>query len=370
MSVRSSSSRNSNSSTVTNPSPSKSACGVTNASLDVAGRHDAAQRAYQWLVDVQRTDGSWHAYYDYDGGVEDPKIDTNVCAYIATGLWHHWLSTGDREFVEATWPTVDRAIDFVLAQRRHDGLVLWAIEPDGTRPWDYALLTGTSSIQHALRCGSWLAAELGHDRSHWIDIADDMVRSIQDRPDAFEPKARWAMDWYYPVLTGALDHETAKRRMGDGWDTFTMEGLGIRCVSDEPWVTASETAECALAYAAMGDTATATDLLRWTRTHRNDDGSYWTGIVYPDEIVFPFDEVSSYTAAAVILAVDAISGTSPASRIFAACPSARPRRHAARGWRRPGSRRRRSPTANDRVRRRGYGARGGRNGPSGGGVEA
>ena len=59
-----------------------------------------------------------------------------------------------------------------------------------------------------------------------------------------------------------------------------MEGKGIRCVSDEPWVTASETAECALAYAAIGDRDTATDLLRWTRAHRVDDGSYWTGLVY------------------------------------------------------------------------------------------
>ena len=48
---------------------------------------------------------------------------------------------------------VERALDFVLSLRRADGLALWAIEADGTRPWDYALLTGTSTIQHALRCG-------------------------------------------------------------------------------------------------------------------------------------------------------------------------------------------------------------------------
>ena len=97
-----------------------------------------------------------------------------------------------------------------------------------------------------------------------------------------------------------------------------MDGLGVRCVSDEPWVTASETAECAIAFATIGDTDTAADLLRWTRTHRRADGSYWTGIVYPDEPrCFPFDEHTSYTAAAVILAADAITGTGPASRIFA-----------------------------------------------------
>ena len=43
--------------------------------------------------------------------------------------------------------------------------------------------------------------------------------------------------------------------VGCGWPTFAMEGLGVRCVYDEPWVTASETAEASLAYAAIGDLA-------------------------------------------------------------------------------------------------------------------
>jgi hypothetical protein len=87
-------------------------------------------------------------------------------------------------------------------------------------------------------------------------------------------------------------------------------------VSDQPWVTAAETAECALAYAAIGDLATASDLLRWTRAHRADDGSYWTGIVYPEREHFPAGEQTAYTGAAVILAADAISGASPAARLF------------------------------------------------------
>jgi hypothetical protein len=216
------------------------------------------------------------------------------------------------------WPAVERALTFVLAQRRDDGLALWAIEGDGTRTWDYALLTGSSSIAHALRCGARLGAALGHRRPSWNAAAERMTDAIAERPEAFEPKQRWAMDWYYPVLTGALDTSAGKARLADGWTTFVMEGLGVRCVSDEPWVTASETAECALAFAAIGDVDTACDLLRWTRGHRRPDGSYWTGIVYPDRLNFPFDEHTSYTAAAVILAADAICGATPASQLFAA----------------------------------------------------
>ncbi len=288
--------------------------------LDVARLHQAAERAYEWLADIQRPDGSWHNYYVPDGGedraVEETKLDTNVCAYVATGVWHHWRCTTDRGFVDNMWPMVERALDWVLDQRRDNGLVLWAVEDDGTRTWDYALLTGSSSIQHALRCGAAVGLATGSPRPDWVEAADRMCTLIAHAPLAFQPKTRWAMDWYYPVLTGVIDGDVAKSRLADGWGTFAMEGRGIRCVYDEPWITASETAEASLAYAAIGDFATATDLLAWTRSHRRDDGSYWTGIVYPDSIVFPFDEATSYTAAAVILAADAITGASPASDLF------------------------------------------------------
>ena len=85
----------------------------TAMALDVAGRHDEAAAAYRWLADIQRPDGSWHNYYVADG-IEDAKLDTNVCAYVATGVWHHWLITGDEGFAAALWPVVARAIDWVL----------------------------------------------------------------------------------------------------------------------------------------------------------------------------------------------------------------------------------------------------------------
>jgi MMP endo-(1,4)-3-O-methyl-alpha-D-mannosidase len=287
----------------------------TAMALDVAGLHEHAERAYEWLVDIQRPDGSWWNYYLPDGSVEEAKLDTNVCAYVATGVWHHWLCTWDRAFVDHLWPTVERAIDWVLGMRKPNGTVLWARTEDDT-PWDYALLTGSSSIMHALRCASNLATLINEPRPDWSDAADTIAAVISTEPDAFEPKTRWAMDWYYPVLTGAMVGEQAKARLGEWWPEFAMEGKGIRCVSDEPWITASETAECSIAHAAIGDMATATDLLRWTRSHRLPDGSYWTGIVYPTLERFPDGETSAYTAAAVILAADAITGASPASAVF------------------------------------------------------
>lgn len=291
--------------------------------LDVAHLSNAALRAYEWLADIQRADGSWHNYYladgDGDATVSEPKLDTNVCAYVATGVLHHvlCLPTGALQVDRARhlWPMVTRALNWVLHQRRDDGLALWAVEVD-RRPWDYALLTGTSSIQHALRCGAMLGELVDDPQPQWRAAADVMARAVASNPSAFEPKERWAMDWYYPVLTGTLQGHEAKQRLVDGWTTFVMDDLGVRCVSDEPWITASETAEASLSFAAIGDVSTATDLLRWTSRHRCSDGSYWTGIVHPEEILFPDREHTSYTAAAVILAADSISAASPASGIF------------------------------------------------------
>ena len=282
--------------------------------LALGGRRGAAERAFEWLQSVQRFDGSWHQYYLADR-VEEAKLDTNVCAYVACGVWHHWLLFQDRGFLESLWPTVERAMDFVLSLQKPRGEVIWAMHADGT-PWSYALLTGSSSIAHSLRCAIAVAEVLGHERPDWELSAARLAWVIQNEPDAFEPKDRWAMDWYYPVLTGMISGDDGRRRLAGGWDTFIMEGRGTRCVCDRPWITAAETCECVLAHLAVGEEDRALQLFEWAQDLREDDGSYWTGIVHPEAKHFPGGERSTYTAAAVVLADDALSRTSAASGLF------------------------------------------------------
>ncbi len=286
--------------------------------LLTAGHRAEAERAYEWLCRTQRPDGSWHAYY-LPYGVADPKLDANGVAYVATGVWHHWLATADAGFAHALFPVVDRALEFVLDLQTERGEILWARRADGW-PWSYALLTGSSSISHSLGCALALAAVVGAERPGWIEARRRLVHTVAHRPDAFAPKDRWAMDWYYPVLAGAVTGAAAATRLEAGWDTFVLEGRGVRCVSDEPWVTAAETCECAMAYLRTGDAATSRQLLAWAQRHRDEAGSYHTGIVYPEQVHFPAAETSTYTAAAVILAADALAGTSPTSGLFLADP--------------------------------------------------
>jgi hypothetical protein len=283
--------------------------------LTVAGMYEEATLAYQWLADAQLPEGGWFNYYLANSGVKDPRLDTNVCAYVATGAWHHYCITGDRAQLEGMWPVLDAALSFVLRFQREDGAVLWSVDPDG-RPGRYPLLTGSSSIYHALRCGVACGEALGYERPDWELSASRLAHSIVHSPQAFEPKDEFAMDWYYPVLSGALVGERAYRRIDDWWTTFVMEGLGVRCVSTGPWVTAAETAECSLALEAIGRREEAMLLLSWTGAHRRNDGSYWTGIVYPDKTTFPFGERTTYTAGAIILAADALSDCTPGAGLF------------------------------------------------------
>ena len=282
--------------------------------LALGGRRHDAERAYQWLADTQHDDGSWCTYYLADG-IEEPRRDTNVCAYVATGVWHHYLLTGDLGFLSTLWPVVERAIEFVLSLQERSGELLWSLDTDGTRG-RYALLTGSSSASFSLRCAIAIAERLGNERPEWELAAGRLAHTVAYREEVFEPKHRWAMDWYYPVLCGALTGEAARARIDERWQEFVLDGIGVRCVSDSHWVTAAETSELVMTLDAIGMADEARALLGWTRHLRHDDGSYWTGCVHPQCVRFPGGERSTYTAAAVVLATHALTGAGPTAGLF------------------------------------------------------
>ena len=282
--------------------------------LTVTGYADQARAAYSWLADSQLGDGSWFNYYLGDQ-VKDARLDTNVCAYIAAGLYHYLVATNDVDFCVELWPSVERAIEFVLRYQHADGTIAWSLDALGRRE-SYALLTGSSSIYHSLRCAAALGERLGEAKPAWELSAGRLGHAVAHHPGAFAPKNEFAMDWYYPIFSGALFGEAGLKRIEAGWERHVMDGYGVRCVSTSDWVTAAETAECVLALDALGMTSRALDLFSYTRRHRRDDGAYWTGIAYPSEVTFPDRETTSYTAAAIILAADSLTSSSAAAGLF------------------------------------------------------
>jgi hypothetical protein len=288
--------------------------------LSACGLAGPARRAYAWLRETQRADGSW-ARSMTGNAVTDPAAESHHAAYAAVGVWHEFLVTGDRDFAADMWPVVRRAIGWVLGLQAPRGEIAWERDAAGT-PGEYALLSGSSSILQSLRCAVALADLAGEPQPDWELAADQLGHVLAWHPEAFADKSRFAMDWYYPVLGGAIRGGDAIRRLAAGWGTFVVPGLGVRCVSDQPWVTVAETCELVLALEACGIHQAAAELFDAVQRLRHEDGSYWTGWQFANEEHFPAER-SSWTAAAVVLAADALTGFSPGAALFSDAPAQR-----------------------------------------------
>ena len=283
--------------------------------LAAAGRWPEVEKAFEWLAAQQLPDGSWCTFYVADG-VTEPRRDPNVCGYPATGAW--WcaqLRQDGPAWLETVWPMIERAITWCLRYQRPGGEIVWSVGADGA-PGNFALLAANSSLQQSLRSAATIAAVVGQERTGWVAAADRVAMAVAGKPLTFAPKQRWAMDWYYPVLSGAVEADEGRRRLAGRWDEFVAEGLGVRCVADNFWVTAAETAECAMAVNRAGCPGDAETLLSWTQHLRADDGAYWTGCAHPQCVRFPGGQKSTYSAAAVIIADHVLGRRSPAAAVF------------------------------------------------------
>ena len=130
--------------------------------LTVAGLDEQARRAYDWMARTQLPDGSWWSALR-NGEVEDWTRESNFAAYIAVGIYHHYLVVQDMAFVRRMWPTVCAGIDFALSMQASTGEIYWAKNKDGVVD-KTALLTGSSSIFMSLKCALALADRMKESR--------------------------------------------------------------------------------------------------------------------------------------------------------------------------------------------------------------
>ncbi len=281
--------------------------------LTTCGLHEQARRAYTWLAQTQHPDGSW-AVRAADGSDTEHTTEANHAAYTAVGVWHELLVTGDEDFAAQMWPVVRGAIEFAVGLQTARGEIIWRRLADGA-PDSYALLTGNASMYQSLGCAVALAELVGEPQPDWELAAAQLGHVVACHPDVFADKSRFSMDWYYPVLGGPVRGPAAEQLLKQGWDTYMVPGLGVRCVSDEPWVTGAETCELAIALAAIGDRDKALELFEQIQFLRDPAGAYWTGWQFVNRKHYPHEK-SAYTAAAVVLAADVLSGSTGAAGIF------------------------------------------------------
>ncbi len=291
--------------------------------LTLVHRYEEARAAFRYLREIQEANGGWVA--EWTGGeIVDGTFQSNHAAYLAAGLWHYHLATNDTDFLAEMWSTMRRGIDFVVDVQQPCGAMAWAVNPVG-KPWTDPLVTGSASIHGSLVCAIRIAEFLDHDASAWRASRERLAHVLRRNIERFEDvdfpnggPGRHSMDWYYPVLGGALRGAAARVRLQDQnqIDSFLEEGVGCRCVIENPWYTVAETCEFVLALDAAGLTTRARQVLSWVQPLRTEAGGYWTGVTHPDRIYYPEGEQTPWTAATVLLAADALADETATASFF------------------------------------------------------
>ncbi len=300
--------------------------------LNLLGEREAAERAIGFLHNSQLPDGSWwgqlgsavpldetlQQFTTADTNSGTRLRDTNFIAYIATALWHHYCLYEDMDFIAANWVMAQAAINFVLGLQYEEGDIRWTARDPNT-PEEDALLTGNSSIYKSLGCANKLAALMDFDASDWQQARQLLGAALAHKPERFDrtwpPKDNYSMDWYYPVLSGALSLAQGDKRLSEGWDKFVIEGFGCRCVADEAWVTVAETAELVMTLVAQNQRDKAATMLDGLAQFRDENGGYWMGMQVVDKVFWP-REKPAWTAGAVVLAHDALYMETPAHKVL------------------------------------------------------
>ena len=289
--------------------------------LDLGGRRREADRAYEWLVDLQRADGSWHQYYvagdDGRTQVEQDKLDANVVRLRRrrrlAPLAAHRRPRLRRDAVagrraghrlRARPPDPARRDPLGPPRRRH---------PVDLRPAHRLVV---DLPQPALRHRPRRAARPRAPRLGALRRPAgprDPRRARRLRPQA--PLGHGL------VLPGARRRRARRRRPRPASTSAATRSssTAAACAAcptarGSPW---PRPASAPWPTSPSATASTAETLFGWAQQFRHDDdGRYWTGTVFPDEARFPGGERSTYTAASVVLAADALAGSTPASALF------------------------------------------------------
>ena len=286
--------------------------------LNLLDFKEEALKGFDWLISSQEQDGSWYSEYQGEK-ITNLNKETNFCAYISSGALHHFLNFKELSFLEKIWPTLKKSIEFVISGQTDEGDILWA--KDDNEEWmDDSLLTGCASIFKSLNDFNKIAKTLGYEefilKEEIKNLKDSIINKSERFDRTWESKARYSVDWYYPVLCGIHNKQDSKKIINERWDEFVVPGLGCKCVSEEPWVTVAESCELILALNKIDEKKTALEIFEnISRLIDQKDKLFWTGYVYKDDKFWPIEK-PSWTAAAVVLAANSLFEFNSTSNFF------------------------------------------------------
>ncbi len=128
-------------------------------------------------------------------------------------------------------------------------------------------------------------------------------------------RSRFSMDSYYPIISGVLLDYEKEKYIKKIFKDFYVEGIGVKCVVDEPWVTVAETSEFIISLVISNELEEAKKILVEVMNISDSNDIPFMGWQYVENIFWP-EEKPSWTAAALILAADSIFDFSSGANIF------------------------------------------------------
>ena len=279
---------------------------------------EASKSAFNWLTHHQNSDGSWYAKYYKTDAIEKNK-PTHFSPYIAVAALHFFRIFNDINFLQSIWSSIELALNFSVELQQDNGTIPLSINNNNQIENDY-LLTGCSSILKSIECSIALSKILNKTENieKWKKAHLLLSNAIQDpdgKFDLIKDRKRFSMDWYYPILSGCLKQDEKSHYINKIFKDFYLDGIGIKCVIEEPWVTVAETSEFILALMCAGYDDEAKRLLFDVLNISDEEGIPFMGWQYEQNIFWP-EEKPSWTAAALMLSADCVFDYSDASDLF------------------------------------------------------
>ena len=285
--------------------------------LNFLNDKESSDLAFKWLKNNQNKDGSWYAKYFNNNPIELNK-PTHFGPYISVAALHYYKIFSDKDKLLELWETIDSAINFSLNLQDSNGTIPWSVDKNNQIENDF-LLTGASSILKSLECAIAISKILDLDSNKkWTKAYELLAYAIKNPKGLFDKtidRSRFSMDWYYPIISGVLSDSEKDKYIKKIYKDFYIEGIGVKCVVEEPWVTVAETSEFIVSLVISNEIEEAKKLLIEVMNISDLNDIPYMGWQYEENIFWP-EEKPSWTAAALILAADSIYDFSSGSDIL------------------------------------------------------
>ena len=175
--------------------------------LLVGGQVEAAERAFAWVPTMQRADGSWPMKI-VGGEVEDHsrrvqhvgvRRGRRLAPLAGARATSRSCAASGRPCAARSTASCPCSCPSAASPGRRSGTTARPATVN-----EDALLAGSSSIYQSLRAGVALADLLGEPQPEWELAGGRLGHALREHRDLFLDKSTFSMDWYYPVLGGAV----------------------------------------------------------------------------------------------------------------------------------------------------------------------